>query len=157
MRKDRLPLPSFFRGKLAVKDSGGVNLSVRKNRNSGKNFRIFVVRLRRKKTPSPTTEEVQPLDSSGLSFVLMGTSWISALRRRHRAFHSFQQWFQPFFRRVSFGAKVSRFRFVFGRVRTCWWSKKIGAGITRLGALGVQSPMLLLMVQKSSTSVEVGS
>lgn len=98
-----------------------------------------------KKTPSPT-EEVQLLDSSGLSFVLMGTSWISALRRRHRAFPKSFFWCQS--KSVSFCFRPSA-NMLMVKKNWCRYHQFEG---TR-GA----SPLLLLMVQKSSTPVEVGS
>ena len=127
MRKDHLPLPSFFRGKLAVKDSGGVNLwSVRKKQKFWKKLQAFCGQTAtKKKHPHPPKKFNCSTPQDWASY------WWEHLGSLHCAGGT-----GPF-RRVSFGAKVSRFRFVFGRVRTCWWSKKIGAGITNLRAPGV--------------------
>ena len=88
----------------------------------------------KKKHPHPPKKFNRSTPQS--SFVLMGTSWISALRRRHRAFHSFQQFSEPFFRRISFGAKVG-FVLFSAECEHVDGQKKMGAGITRLRAPGV--------------------
>ena len=147
MRKDHLPLPSFFRGKLAVKDSGGVNLwSVRKKQKFWKKLQAFCGQTAtKKKHPHPPKKFNCSTPQDWASY------WWEHLGSLHCAGGT-----GPF-RRVSFGAKVSRFRFVFGRVRTCWWSKKNWCRYHQFEGTRGASPLLLLMVQKSSTPVEVGS